>query len=141
MENTTFKTICYTYDIYKITDLITNRLTEIIKWVEKNDYRITFQGKMLDMKLSLDSIKLSKRQMKRVQRSCLSLDTRMTIRNVNRFLSFIAKVFNVQKTSVKISMKEEKIQQLRKAWLKSREDSEYLLSLYKKEKGDFYKKH
>jgi len=44
------------------------------------------------------------------------------------------------KKAVKVSLKEEKIQNARKEWLKVRNEADKLLTIYKEEKSDFYKK-
>ena len=77
--------------------------------------------------------------MKRLQRYCFWIDRKPTLRRINTFFGLLTRYFGVERVYVKISLKEEKIQKARKEWLKARNESDRLLALYKKEKGNFYK--
>jgi hypothetical protein len=80
--------------------------------------------------------------MKKIQKYCYWIDRDKTpsLRRINTFLSLLSKLFEIEKVRIKPSLKEERIQNARKEWLKARKESERLLDIYKLEKGDFYKK-
>lgn len=84
----------------------------------------------------------SKAQMKVVRTYINRLDKKTSMSQSNRFLHFLfKKVYDLDKAPrVEYSKKEQKIQELKKAWKKLQLDAETARLQYMVEKGDFYKK-
>ena len=135
METTLEQGITYTYNQSELNKVINNTLDTIAKIVKENNYQVTGEIKHYN----LDCKGLSKTQMKRLQRYCFWIDGKPTLRRINTFFGLLTRYFGIERVKVKVSLKEEKIQKARKEWLKAREESDRLLLIYKKEKGNFYK--
>lgn len=136
METIVASGIEYTYSNNEIDNKISATIEKIEGIVKENNYQV--KGN-LDEYYALDWKHFSKNQMKNIQKACYSVDKHPSLRRINSFLRLISTYFEIEKVSVKISSKEEKIQKARKEWLKARNESDRLLAEYKKEKGDFYK--
>jgi len=136
----------YVYNTSELKKYIIVTIENIEKWAKDNNYRL--KGDFNSFKISLMGnekfITISKNKRKKINQYIFSLERKITMRNANSFLHFIYKTMNNNEpnSSIKIiiSEKEEKIQMLRKQWLKMRNESDILLKSYKDEKGDFYKK-
>ncbi len=136
----------YVYNTSELKKYIIVTIENIEKWAKDNNYRL--KGDFNSFKISLMGnekfITISKNKRKKINQYIFSLERKITMRNANSFLHFIYKTMNNNEpnSSIKIiiSEKEEKIQMLRKQWLKMRNESDNLLKSYKDEKGDFYKK-
>jgi len=136
----------YVYNTSELKKYIIVTIENIEKWAKDNNYRL--KGDFNSFKISLMGnekfITISKNKRKKINQYIFSLERKITMRNANSFLHFIYKTMNNNEpnSSIKIiiSEKEEKIQMLRKQWLRMRNESDNLLKSYKDEKGDFYKK-
>jgi hypothetical protein len=135
METTLEQGITYTYNQSELNKVINNTLDTIKKIVKENNYQVTGEIKHYN----IDCKGLSKTQMKRLQKYCFWIDRNPSLRRINTFFGLLTRYFGVERVKVKISLKEEQIQKARKEWLKARDESDRLLALYKKEKGNFYK--
>lgn len=104
----------------------------------------------------------SKRMLKKTNKMLRLFDRKPTRETANRFIHFLRTRVLAKKVvkkyseyssytyttwespynSIKIlpSLKEQEIQNKRKAWLKLRDEADQALKAYKEEKGDFYKK-
>jgi len=136
METTVNNGITYTYNDSKIDNKICSTIDLIEKFVKENNYQVI--GK-LEEYTYLEWKNFSKTEMKKIQKYCFWIERRPTLRNINTFLGLLTRLFKVDRVKIKISLKEEKIQNARKEWLKVRNESDKLLNIYKLEKGDFYK--
>jgi hypothetical protein len=94
--------------------------------------------------LSLMITNLSLNQRKKLKNNINSCVNKQTLRTINRFFHFLQrevyKDFKSPAPSVKISLKEEKIQEARKKYIAARKIAIDAYDVYKAEKGDFYKK-
>lgn len=138
METTVLNTVEYTYNVKSLDEKITKTVENIEKYIKENEYRVT--GDIEEYYVLEGWSKLSKNQMKKIQKYCFWIERKPSLRRINSFFSLLSRTFGIKKVSVKISLKEENIQNARKAWLKVRNEADRLLAEYKKEKGDFYKK-
>lgn len=137
MEATIERGITYTYNHSELNNIINNTIDKIKKYVKDNDYQVII-GEIRNY--DFDFSKLSKNQMKKLQKYCYWIDKKPTLKRVNTFFSLLSRYFGTDRVRIKISLKEEKIQSLRKEWLSARYTAENALARYKVEKGDFYKK-
>lgn len=148
METTLAKGIEYTYNTNEIDKKICNTIDFIKEVIKENDYQVI--GKEIDFSKpkgysQLDEFTLlewkdfSKNQLKKIQKYCYWVEKNPSLKKINIFLNLLSKYFEVERVKVKISLKEEKIQKARKEWLTARNEADRLLSIYKLEKGDFYK--
>lgn len=136
---TTVNTIEYTYSVNVLDEKVTKTVENIEKYIKENDYQVT--GDIEEYYVLEGWKNLSKRQMKQIQKYCFWIERKPTLRRINSFFSLLSRTFGIKRVHVKVSLKEEKIQNSRKAWLKVRNEADRLLAEYKKEKGDFYKKN
>lgn len=140
METTVASGIEYTYNKIEISDKICATIEKIEGIVKQNNYQVTGEiDEFYGVSGPLGRKNFSKNQMKNIQKACYSVDKHPSLRRINSFLRLISSYFEIEKVKIKVSAKEEKIQKLRKEWLKARNESDRLLAEYKKEKGDFYK--
>jgi hypothetical protein len=137
MEATLEQGITYTYNTNKVDEKIVNTVEIIEKVIKENNYRVSGDIEEYTM---LEWKNFSKNQLKKIQKYCYYIEKHPTLKRINSFFSLLSRYFEVKRVNVKISLKEEKIQNARKEWLKARQISDNLLAGYKKEKGDFYKK-
>jgi hypothetical protein len=137
METTVKNGIDYTYNRSEIDSKISSTIDLIKKFVKENNYQVIGN---LENYYELKWKNLSNNQMKKIQKYCFWIERKPTLRNINTFLGLLSRLFEVERVKIKISLKEERIQKARKEWLKSRNEAERLLNIYKLEKGDFYKK-
>jgi len=135
METTLENGITYTYIQSELYKLINNTIEKIVKIIKENNYQVGGEIKTYDF----DYKRLSKTQMKRLQRYCFWIQRKPTLRRINTFFGLLSRYFSLKRVHVKISLKEEKIQNARKEWLKARKEADKLLLIYKQEKGNFYK--
>lgn len=134
MEATVDNGVNYTYNKSELKNVINNTIDIIENVVKNNNYQVT--GKIQD----IDKIdKISKNQMKKIQKYCFWISNKPTLRRINTFFGILTQNFGIGRIRIKVSAKEEAIQNARKAWLKAQAESEKLLKEYKKEKGNFYK--
>lgn len=83
---------------------------------------------------------MSYNKMKKIQKYSYWILKHPTRKRVNAFFSLLSKSFQLSDCLyVKQSLKEELIQKRRRDWLKSKNEADELLKIYKEEKGDFYK--
>lgn len=135
METTVNTGIEYTYNQKELNKIVNNTIDKIVNFVIANDYQV--KGNMREYEFN--NIPLSKRQMKKIQKYCFWIQKCPSLRRINSFYSLLSRTYGVERVKVDVSLKEQKIQNARKEWLKARNESERLLALYKKEKGNFYK--
>jgi hypothetical protein len=135
VETTVENGITYTYNHKELNEKINNTIDIIKKIVKNRNYQVTGEIK----NYNLDYKWLSKSQMKRLQKYCFWIENKPTLRRINTFFGLLGRYFDIERVHVKVSLKEEKIQKARKEWLKARDESDRLLAIYKKEKGNFYK--
>lgn len=111
-------------------------INNIKKFAEERGYQIT--GKFQEGTLAFDSKSKEKVLMNYLWR----LSQKVTMAQANKMLHFLyKKVYKLQDgPKIDYSEKEIKIKAARKAWKKAQAEADRLLSEYKKEKGDFYKK-
>lgn len=126
----------YTYIKSEIVKMINRTLDKIKKVIKDNDYQISGD---IDKYYNLEWKHLSGNQMKNIQKYCIWIERKPTLKRINSFFSLLSRYFGIERVHVKVSLKEEKIQKARKEWLKARNEAERLLNIYKEEKGDFYK--
>ncbi len=136
METTLATGIEYTYNRTELDNMITKTIDKIVSEVKKNDYQV--KGNIEEY-YALEWEHFSKNQMKNIQKYCYWIDKKPSLKRINTFFSLLSRLFKIERVHVKVSLKEEQIQKARKAWLKSREETDRLLKAYKDEKGDFYK--
>lgn len=127
----------YTYNRYEIKEKIQKTIDLIEKIVKQNNYRVV--GNIVNF-YKFEWKDLSGKQMKKIQKYCYWIEKNPTLKRINTFLSLLSRYFGVERVTIKVSLREEKIQKARKEWLKIRNESDRLLKIYKEEKGDFYKK-
>jgi len=137
METTINNGITYTYNQIEINNKIHSTIDSICKFIKENNYQVS--GNIEEL-YYITWKHLSKRQMKKIQKYCFWIETKPTLRNINTFLCLLSRIFDLHRIKINISLKEDKIQKARKEWLKIRNLSDILLSQYKLEKGNFYKK-
>ena len=128
--------IAYTYAKSEIVKTINNTLDEIKKVVKENDYQVSGN---IDKYYNIEWKHLSGNQMKNIQKYCVWITRKPTLRRINSFFSLLSRYFGIDRVHIKVSVKEETIQKSRKEWLKARNEADRLLKIYKEEKGDFYK--
>lgn len=135
METTIEKGITYTYSTTKLNKVINDTIDVIKKTVKENNFQVS--GKI--EYYNFDFRMLSKNKMKKIQKYCYWINKKPTLRRINTLFGILARIFKVNRVTVKVSKIEEKIQLYRKEWLKARNESEILLAKYKSIKGNFYK--
>jgi len=136
METTVKKLgIDYTYNQVELNKIVNNTIDKIKNYKIVNNYKLNGDLNYYNFKY----LPLSKRQMKKIQKYCFWIQKNPSLKRINSFFSLLSKNYGVKRVKINISLKEQKIQNARKEWLKVRNESERLLDLYKKEKGDFYK--
>jgi len=136
METTVKSGIEYTYNKSEIINIINKTIDNIKNIIKKNDYQLTGN---IDKYYNLRWKDFSKNQLKKIQKYCYWVEKNPSLKKINTFLNLLSKYFEVERVKVKISLKEEKIQKARKEWLTAKNEADRLLSIYKLEKGDFYK--
>lgn len=137
METLVKNNIEYSYSESEIREKLDNTTDVIENYIKYNNYRIV--GK-IENYYEFEWKHLSKNQMKKIQKYCYWIEKNPTLKRINTFLSLLSKYFGVERVTIKVSLREEKIQKARKEWLKIRNEFDRLLKIYKEEKGDFYKK-
>ena len=140
MEATMTNGIEYTYNRNEIDEKIVKTIETIEKVIKENNYRVTGTKEDFEEYSMLEYKNFSKNQMKNIQKYCFWVQRKPTLRRINSFFSLLSRLFEVKRVTVKVSLKEEKIQNARKEWLKVRNEADKLLTIYKEEKSDFYKK-
>lgn len=135
METTVKSGIEYTYNQSELNKVINNTIDNINKIIKEKNYRV--EGKIQHYNLNYKN--LSKNEMKKIQKYCFWIDKKPSLRRINTFFGLLTRTFGVDRIKVNISLKEQKIQNARKEWLKARNEADVLLEKYKKEKGNFYK--
>ena len=136
METTVKKLgIDYTYNQVELNKIVNNTIDKIKNYKIVNNYKLNGDLNYYNFKY----LPLSKRQMKKIQKYCFWIQKNPSLKRINSFFSLLSKNYGVKRVKINIPLKEQKIQNARKEWLKVRNESERLLDLYKKEKGDFYK--
>lgn len=120
------------------------KVNETIELIQKISdlmgYRISNIDKLKEEKF--DKLKtLSNNQRKKIRNLILMIDRKRTLRSFNKFLHHLCKnVLEVDyRVNIKISEKEEKLNNMRKQWKIARDKYELLLDEFKEERGDFYK--
>jgi len=136
METMEKKHVDYTYNKMELENKVIETIDKIKEWCKKNDYRI--EGFPLTLNLHKND-HVSKTQMKKINKSIVRLDKRITMKQANRFFHLLTKICDSNPVRIKCPEKEEKIQMARKRMLKAKEIYETLLKEYKEEKGDYYK--
>lgn len=142
METTLKAGVTYTYNKFEIAEKINKTIEIIENEIKKNDYQVKGDlGLFKNFAHYLENKwnALSMNQLKKIQKYCYWVEKNPSLKKINTFLNLLSKYFEVERVKVKISLKEEKIQKARKEWLKARDEADRLLSIYKLEKGDFYK--
>lgn len=147
METTEKKSITYTYNKDEIIDIINKTVKFIENWIKENNYRIinnknSNSNNNLDiyMDIHINWNLMSYNKMKKIQKYSFWILKHPTRKRVNAFFSLLSKSFQLSDCLyVKQSLKEELIQKRRRDWLKSKNEADELLKIYKEEKGDFYK--
>ena len=134
MEATVNQGIEYTYNQVELNKIVNNTIEVIEKEVKKNHYQVTGNIRLYNFSY----VNLSKRQMKKIQKYCFWIQRHPSLRRINTFYGILSRTYGVERIKVNVSLKEQKIQNARKEWIKARNESERLLYLYKLEKGDFY---
>lgn len=139
------KNIEYNYNAKELNNKIIETIGFIKAQIEKNKY--TIANHMIDKFIKFDYEsklkKASKRLKKRINRQIYRVNTKQSLCSFNLFIHFLrTKVINEGLKPIKIlpSIKERTIQVKRKEWLELRDKAEEALHVYKKEKGNFYKK-
>lgn len=136
METTVKKLgIDYTYNQVELNKIVNNTIDKIKNYKIANNYKLNGDLNYYNFKY----LPLSKRQIKKIQKYCFWIQKNPSLKRINSFFSLLSKNYGVKRVKINISLKEQKIQNTRKEWLKAKNESERLLALYKKEKGDFYK--
>ena len=133
---TTVNSVDYTYNKVELENKIENIINLIKDWCKRNDYRI---DGIPTSELS-DYSNISKTKLKKINKFIIGLEKHITMRRSNMFFHLLTKLCGNSPVRIKYSEKEEKIQSLRKQMLKAKEVYETLLSEYKTEKGNYYKK-
>lgn len=137
METTLVNTD-YTYNKVELENKIENTIKLIKDWSKRKNYRIegTPTNKLDDFQ------HLSKTTLKKINKYIIGLEKHITMRRSNMFFHLLNNLYTHGNNPVRIkySEKEEKIQKARKEMLKAKELYETLLSVYKTEKGNYYKK-
>ena len=122
--NTTFEKIIDS-DEKTLTAAFQEALTLINETVKEKGWRITDGSPILDFRNS------SKSSRKALRNKINRVLAKPSMRNINNLHKNI---------HVRVSLKEEQIQNARKAWKVSQAETDKLLAAYKEVKGDFYKK-
>lgn len=135
METIVKSGIEYTYSQSELNKVINNTIDKIQKFVKENNYQVN--GKLEHY--NLPKRDFSKNEMKKIQKYCYYINNKPSLRRINTFFGLLTKYYGVERVRINVSVKEQKIQQARKEWLKVRNEADRLLNEYKKEKGDFYK--
>jgi hypothetical protein len=128
--------ISYVYSKNEIVKIINKTLDKIKNIIKQNDYQVAGN---IDKYYNIDWKHLSGNQMKKIQKYCVWIIKKPSLKKLNAFFSLLSIYFSIDRVRIKISLKEEKIQKARKEWLKVRNEADRLLKIYKEEKGDFYK--
>jgi len=135
METTVSTGINYTYNQVELNKIINNTIDVINNVVKENNFQVSGKIEFYN----LPKMNLSKNEMKKIQKYSFWINGKPTLRRINTFFGILSNTYGVGRVKIKVSLKEEKIQNARKEWLKVRNEAERLLDTYKKEKGDFYK--
>lgn len=114
-------------------DLVNNLLVKINEICNKNEWQVSKQINPIE-----DLNFKSHNQRKKLKRFYMKTQG-FSIKSINSFLNYLAQILEVQKIVIRPSLKEEKIQSLRKEWKVLRKLEQEALLKYKEEKGDFYK--
>jgi hypothetical protein len=150
METTLENGLEYTYNTDELDNKVVKAIEKIENVIKNNNYQLISKENIfteaksyspLDRYCTIEWKHLSQNQMKKIQKYCywINRNENPSLRKINTFLSLLSRLFNIEKVRVKQSLKEEKIQNARKEWLKARDESDKLLMVYKLEKGNFYK--
>lgn len=135
METTVNQGIEYTYNQSEINNIVNNTIDIIENEVKKNNYQVN--GKI--QYYEFERKNLSKRQMKKIQKYCHWIEINPSLRRINTFFGLLSRTYGVERVRVNVSLKEQKIQSLRKEWINARNIADAALAKYKAEKGNFYK--
>ncbi len=125
---------------------IDKAISNIVEFAREKGYQIKGDFNRGTFRTILESfvgIKFkSKGQEKQLRHYLTRLNKKITLRQVNMFLTFLYKgVYELDKApNVDYSEKELKIKASKKLWRETQLKANELLKLYKEEKGDFYKK-
>lgn len=136
METTINNGIEYTYNQVELRKVINNTIDKIKNIIKENDYQVVGN---IEQYYNLEFKNLSKNQMKNIQKYCFWINRKPTLKKMNSFLNVLSRYYELNKVHIKVSLKEQKIQNTRKEWLKARNEADRLQEIYKKEKGDYYK--
>lgn len=124
----------YTYNKSELVNVINETIDKIEYVVKNNNYQVSGKIKHIE---KIDY--LSNNQMKKIQKYCFWINNKPTLKRINTFFGILTRNLEIERIRINVSVKEETIQNARKAWLKSQAESEKFLLEYKKEKGNFYK--
>jgi len=123
---------------------VAKAISTIVEFATQKNYQIKGELKAPTNLLGLtkDLQFDSKKKEKVLKRYLTHLDKRLSFKQINLFLHFLYKKIYKLDSSPYIDLpeKELKIQEARKAWKAAALKAEELHSLYKVEKGDYYKK-
>jgi len=128
------------------TENVQATFEKIKKYADEKGYRLVGELKLPTNLIGITkSMTFDSGKQKKVLRNYINrLDKHVTMGNANRFLHFLfKKVYKIDTSnapSMEYSEKETKIREARRAWVKARTEAEKLRVVYRKEKGDFYKK-
>lgn len=136
MEAILSTSVEYTYNQSEVKEVINNTIDKIKNFVKENNYQVSGKIQYIENQ-KLD--KISKNQMKKIQKYCFWINKKPTLRRINTLFGILSQTFGIERIRIKVSVKEEKIQLARKEWKKSLVETERLLAEYKKEKDIFYK--
>jgi hypothetical protein len=138
METTLASGIEYTYSRSEIDSKIADAIEKIEKVIKENNYQVSGD---IEKYYEIKWKNLSQNQMKKIQKYCYWIERseKPSLRKINTFLGLLSRLFEIEKVRIKPSVKEEKIQNARKEWIKARNEADRLLKIYKLEKGNFYK--
>jgi hypothetical protein len=135
METTVITKYEYVYTKEKLEEKINQTIEKILDISKKMDYRV--ENEIKDFKF-IDFSRLSKKQMKKINRYSYNIMNHPTLRNMNLFLHTISKFTTSPKMKISISLKEENIQKARAKYKEIQKKFDQLYKEYKNEKGDFY---
>jgi len=129
----------YVYTQKELQIKINTTIDNINRWVLVMNYQIT--GDITKYKNINKIFKLSRNQIKKINRYANLLNhKKISHKYINQFLHTIYKMIDIsERVYIKKSDKELKIQKSRSDWKIARDNANKLLSLYKNEKGDYYK--
>lgn len=131
------KLVSYTYSSSELSNRVNETIEKVENWIKENNYRISKPTYRVEAKCFYP---LSKNQEKKINKIILSLlNKKITIRKSNYFFHLLSKILGYEKIYIKVSEKEEAIQNARKKMKALKSLYEQALIEYKTEKGDFYK--